>query len=86
MRLMQKCPSKVKESGALLMVSLTITPQRIRDPAKRKEHVLSNWQGVFFWLSELLAIQLFFGDDSFDINSVHFFFSVEIPAGSFYST
>lgn len=58
----------------LLWVYLTIMPQCIWGAVKRKEHILQNWQGVFFWLSELFVLQLFFGDDSFNNNNVHFFF------------
>lgn len=60
--------------STLLWVSFTIMPHCIWDSVKRKEHILLNWQGLFFWLSEHFVIQLFFGDNSFNINSVYFFF------------
>lgn len=72
--------------STLSWVSFTIMPHCIWDSVKRKEHILLNWQGLFFWLSEHFVIQLFFGDNSFNINSVYFFFSLESPARSFYST
>lgn len=37
------------------------------DAAKRKEHILQNWQGLFFLLSELFVKQLFFGGNSLNI-------------------
>lgn len=66
--------------STLLLGSFTIMPHCIWDSVKRKEHILLNWHGLFFWLSEHFVIQLFFGDNSFNINSVCVcFFSFGIP-------
>lgn len=67
-------------------VCLTIMPQCIRGAVKRKERILQSWQGLFFWLSELFVLQMFFGDNSFNMNSAHCSLSSGIPARSFYST
>lgn len=41
----------------LSWVCLTITPQCVWDALKRKEHILQNWQDLFFWLSQLFVLQ-----------------------------
>lgn len=67
---------------ALVQVSVTISPQCIKDSLERKEHILQNWQGVF-WLSDLRVTQLFFGGESF--NGVLFRLFSEIPAEAVYT-
>lgn len=85
-KLIQDCPSKVKESGffsedaffdGYLLPSCFSASERFLPPdaVKRKEHILQNWQGLFFLLSELFVKQLFCGDNALNIKHVHLFLS-----------
>lgn len=84
-KLAQNCPSKVTEGGFSLSNMLFegyLLPSCLSasehclppDAVKRKEHILQNWQGLFFLLSELFVKQLFFCDNSLNFNNVHIFF------------